>query len=41
LADNAALAAMRDALAVLDAANRWEDLAAETLVLAERRGAAA
>jgi UDP-N-acetylglucosamine--N-acetylmuramyl-(pentapeptide) pyrophosphoryl-undecaprenol N-acetylglucosamine transferase len=41
LADNATLAAMRDALAVLDAANRWEELAAETLELADRRGAAA
>ncbi|MFM7743334.1 MAG: glycosyltransferase, partial [Verrucomicrobiota bacterium] len=34
LHDNAALAAMRDALALADAANRWEELAAETLSLA-------
>ena len=34
LHDNAALAAMRDALALADAANRWEELAAETLALA-------
>ena len=34
LHDNAALAAMRDALALADAANRWEALATETVALA-------
>lgn len=37
LADAAALALMRDALALADAANRWEELARETLALAGRR----
>ena len=37
----AALARMRDALALADAANRWEELAQETLVLAGRRRSAA
>ncbi len=32
--DNTSLANMRDALALLDAQNRWEDLAIETLTLA-------
>jgi UDP-N-acetylglucosamine--N-acetylmuramyl-(pentapeptide) pyrophosphoryl-undecaprenol N-acetylglucosamine transferase len=41
LADAAALAVMRDALALADAANRWEELAQETLVLAGRRRSAA
>jgi UDP-N-acetylglucosamine--N-acetylmuramyl-(pentapeptide) pyrophosphoryl-undecaprenol N-acetylglucosamine transferase len=34
LHDNAALAAMRDALALADAGNRWEALATETVALA-------
>lgn len=34
--DNTALAAMRDALALADAANRWEELAVETINLAGR-----
>ena len=34
LHDNAALAVMRDALALADAANRWEALATETVALA-------
>lgn len=34
LADNAALAEMRDALALADAANRWEELFQETVQLA-------
>jgi len=34
LFDNAALAAMRDALALADAANRWEELFQETIQLA-------
>ena len=37
LADAAALAVMRDALALADAANRWEELAHATLALAGRR----
>ncbi|GDY17352.1 UDP-N-acetylglucosamine--N-acetylmuramyl-(pentapeptide) pyrophosphoryl-undecaprenol N-acetylglucosamine transferase [Verrucomicrobiota bacterium] len=37
LADNAALAAMRDALALADAANHWEELARETIELAQAR----
>lgn len=37
LADSAALAAMRDVLALADAANRWEELAEETLHLAGHR----
>jgi len=41
LADPAALALMRDALALADAANRWEELAQETLALAGRRRSAA
>jgi UDP-N-acetylglucosamine--N-acetylmuramyl-(pentapeptide) pyrophosphoryl-undecaprenol N-acetylglucosamine transferase len=41
LADVAALAVMRDALALADAANRWEELARETLALAGRRRPAA
>jgi len=32
---------MRDALALADAANRWEELAQETLALAGRRRSAA
>ena len=39
--DAAALAAMRDALALADAANRWEELARDTLTLAAGRPAAA
>ena len=35
LADNAALAAMRDALALADAANLWEELARDTVGLAQ------
>jgi UDP-N-acetylglucosamine--N-acetylmuramyl-(pentapeptide) pyrophosphoryl-undecaprenol N-acetylglucosamine transferase len=41
LADAAALAVMRDALALADAANRWEELAHATLALAGRRRSAA
>ncbi len=41
LGDAAALAAMRDALALADAANRWEELARDTLTLAAGRPAAA
>jgi UDP-N-acetylglucosamine--N-acetylmuramyl-(pentapeptide) pyrophosphoryl-undecaprenol N-acetylglucosamine transferase len=44
ITDNAALAAMRDALALADAANHWEELARETVALAQahgRRGAPA
>ncbi|MGI9108477.1 MAG: UDP-N-acetylglucosamine--N-acetylmuramyl-(pentapeptide) pyrophosphoryl-undecaprenol N-acetylglucosamine transferase [Opitutales bacterium] len=41
LADAAALAVMRDALALADAANRWEELAHATLALAGRRRPAA
>ena len=41
LADAAALAVMRDALALADAANRWEELAHETIALAGRRRPAA
>ncbi len=37
IGDNAALASMRDALALADAANRWEELATETLSLAGRK----
>ena len=37
LADSAALAVMRDALALADASNRWEELAHETIALAGRR----
>ncbi len=41
LNDAAALALMRDALALADAANRWEALAHETIALAGRRRLAA
>jgi UDP-N-acetylglucosamine--N-acetylmuramyl-(pentapeptide) pyrophosphoryl-undecaprenol N-acetylglucosamine transferase len=41
LADTAALAVMRDALALADAGNRWEELAHETIALAGRRRLAA
>ena len=41
VADVAALAVMRDALALADAANRWEELARETIALAGRRRSAA
>lgn len=34
--DNSALALMRDALALADAANRWDELVMETLTLADR-----
>ena len=34
LHDNAALSVMRDALALADAANRWDALATETVALA-------
>jgi UDP-N-acetylglucosamine--N-acetylmuramyl-(pentapeptide) pyrophosphoryl-undecaprenol N-acetylglucosamine transferase len=38
LGDNGALSAMRDALALADAANRWEELALETIAFAGRKG---
>jgi UDP-N-acetylglucosamine--N-acetylmuramyl-(pentapeptide) pyrophosphoryl-undecaprenol N-acetylglucosamine transferase len=38
ITDNAALAAMRDALALADAANHWEELARETVAWAQARG---
>lgn len=41
LTDTAGLAAMRDALALADVANRWEELATETLALAARRATTA
>lgn len=41
LGDNSALSAMRDALALADAANQWDELARETLRLAHARAAAA
>jgi len=37
ISDNGALSAMRDALALADAANRWEELAIETVSLAGRK----
>jgi UDP-N-acetylglucosamine--N-acetylmuramyl-(pentapeptide) pyrophosphoryl-undecaprenol N-acetylglucosamine transferase len=41
IADVTALAVMRDALALADAGNRWEELAHETIALAGRRRPAA
>jgi UDP-N-acetylglucosamine--N-acetylmuramyl-(pentapeptide) pyrophosphoryl-undecaprenol N-acetylglucosamine transferase len=38
ITDNAALAAMRDALALADAANHWEELARDTVAWARSRG---
>ena len=37
ISDNGVLSAMRDALALVDAANRWEELAIETVSLASRK----
>ncbi len=37
IGDNGVLSAMRDALALADAANRWEELAIETISLAGRK----